>query len=57
MATPNNNPIVFFDMTLGGEGRPRACLTLPLPGANVFKGEPLGRIKMELFANVTPKVV
>ncbi|MCJ1284988.1 Peptidyl-prolyl cis-trans isomerase H [Xylographa opegraphella] len=29
------NPVVFFDITLGGE--------------------PLGRIKMELFANVTPK--
>jgi len=29
------NPIVFFDMTLGGE--------------------PLGRIKMELFANVVPR--
>ncbi|KIW04107.1 peptidyl-prolyl cis-trans isomerase H, variant 2 [Verruconis gallopava] len=29
------NPIVFFDITLGGE--------------------PLGRIKMELFADVTPK--
>ncbi len=29
------NPIVFFDVTLGGE--------------------PLGRIKMELFANVTPR--
>ncbi|KAL1960747.1 hypothetical protein VTO42DRAFT_6577 [Malbranchea cinnamomea] len=34
--TPNpNNPIVFFDITLGGE--------------------PLGRIKMELFANITPR--
>ncbi|KAL8876649.1 MAG: hypothetical protein Q9192_008826 [Flavoplaca navasiana] len=29
------NPIVFFDLTLGGE--------------------PLGRIKMELFANIVPK--
>ncbi|KAK4629340.1 Peptidyl-prolyl cis-trans isomerase H [Fulvia fulva] len=29
------NPVVFFDVTLGGE--------------------PLGRIKMELFADVTPK--
>ncbi|KAF1996691.1 hypothetical protein P154DRAFT_525387 [Amniculicola lignicola CBS 123094] len=29
------NPIVFFDITLGGE--------------------PLGRIKMELFSNITPK--
>ncbi|WEW58532.1 Peptidyl-prolyl cis-trans isomerase H [Emydomyces testavorans] len=29
------NPIVFFDLTLGGE--------------------PLGRIKMELFANITPR--
>ncbi|KAI9784820.1 MAG: Peptidyl-prolyl cis-trans isomerase H [Geoglossum umbratile] len=29
------NPVVFFDITLGGE--------------------PLGRIKMELFADVTPK--
>ncbi|KAL9627265.1 MAG: hypothetical protein Q9164_007655 [Protoblastenia rupestris] len=29
------NPVVFFDLTLGGE--------------------PLGRVKMELFADVTPK--
>jgi len=29
------NPVVFFDLTLGGE--------------------PLGRVKMELFANVTPR--
>jgi len=29
------NPVVFFDMTLGGE--------------------PLGRIKMELFADITPR--
>ncbi|OCK77423.1 U-snRNP-associated cyclophilin type peptidyl-prolyl cis-trans isomerase [Lepidopterella palustris CBS 459.81] len=32
---PEPNPIVFFDITLGGE--------------------PLGRIKMELFKNITPK--
>jgi peptidyl-prolyl isomerase H (cyclophilin H) len=31
----NTNPIVFFDIALGGE--------------------PLGRIKMELFADVTPR--
>ncbi|KAI9866616.1 MAG: Peptidyl-prolyl cis-trans isomerase H [Trichoglossum hirsutum] len=30
-----SNPVVFFDVTLGGE--------------------PLGRVKMELFADVTPK--
>ncbi|KAF2452697.1 putative peptidyl-prolyl cis-trans isomerase [Lineolata rhizophorae] len=38
MASPapaNENPIVFFDITLGGE--------------------PLGRVKMELFADVTPR--
>jgi peptidyl-prolyl isomerase H (cyclophilin H) len=35
MAAPEPNPVVFFDVTLGGE--------------------PLGRIKMELFADVTPK--
>ncbi|KAI9764551.1 MAG: Peptidyl-prolyl cis-trans isomerase H [Geoglossum simile] len=36
MSEPSNaNPVVFFDITLGGE--------------------PLGRIKMELFADVTPK--
>lgn len=29
------NPVVFFDVTLGGE--------------------PLGRVKMELFADATPK--
>ncbi|KKZ62952.1 peptidyl-prolyl cis-trans isomerase H [[Emmonsia] crescens] len=35
--TPRNptNPVVFFDITLGGE--------------------PLGRVKIELFADVTPK--
>ncbi|KKK12629.1 hypothetical protein P175DRAFT_0496901 [Aspergillus ochraceoroseus IBT 24754] len=31
----NNNPVVFFDVALGGE--------------------PLGRLKMELFANTTPR--
>ena len=35
MASTTPNPIVFFDITLGGE--------------------PLGRIKMELFADITPK--
>jgi peptidyl-prolyl isomerase H (cyclophilin H) len=35
MATNNQNPICFFDITLGGE--------------------PLGRIKFELFADVTPR--
>ncbi|MCJ1444217.1 MAG: Peptidyl-prolyl cis-trans isomerase H [Stictis urceolatum] len=35
MAVETQNPIVFFDMELGGE--------------------PLGRIKMELFNNVVPK--
>ncbi|EME79608.1 uncharacterized protein MYCFIDRAFT_156873 [Pseudocercospora fijiensis CIRAD86] len=35
MAAPSGNPVVFFDITLGGE--------------------PLGRIKMELFADVTPR--
>ncbi|KAF2482218.1 putative peptidyl-prolyl cis-trans isomerase [Neohortaea acidophila] len=35
MATNEPNPIVFFDITLGGE--------------------PLGRIKMELFADITPR--
>ncbi|KAF7185912.1 Peptidyl-prolyl cis-trans isomerase H [Pseudocercospora fuligena] len=35
MATPSGNPIVFFDITLGGES--------------------LGRIKMELFADKTPR--
>lgn len=35
MATPNQNPICFFDIALGGE--------------------PLGRIKFELFADVTPR--
>ncbi|CAK4023710.1 Peptidyl-prolyl cis-trans isomerase H [Lecanosticta acicola] len=34
-AGPNGNPIVFFDITLGGE--------------------PLGRIKMQLFSDVVPK--
>jgi peptidyl-prolyl isomerase H (cyclophilin H) len=33
--TATTNPVVFFDLTLGGE--------------------PLGRVKMELFANVTPR--
>ncbi|KAL9020616.1 MAG: hypothetical protein Q9185_002202 [Variospora sp. 1 TL-2023] len=32
------NPIVFFDLTLGG-----------------ILGEPLGRVKMELFADIVPK--
>jgi peptidyl-prolyl isomerase H (cyclophilin H) len=35
MASTTPNPIVFFDITLGGE--------------------PLGRIKMELFADVVPR--
>jgi peptidyl-prolyl isomerase H (cyclophilin H) len=35
MAAPEPNPVVFFDVTLGGES--------------------LGRIKMELFADITPK--
>jgi len=35
MASATPNPIVFFDITLGGE--------------------PLGRIKMELFQDITPK--
>ncbi|KXS97539.1 hypothetical protein AC579_567 [Pseudocercospora musae] len=35
MAAPSGNPVVFFDITLGGE--------------------PLGRIKMELFADITPR--
>lgn len=35
MAANEPNPIVFFDITLGGE--------------------PLGRIKMELFADITPR--
>jgi peptidyl-prolyl isomerase H (cyclophilin H) len=35
MASTSPNPVVFFDITLGGE--------------------PLGRVKMELFADVVPK--
>lgn len=35
MAASASNPVVFFDMTLGGE--------------------PLGRIKMELFQDVVPR--
>lgn len=35
MASASPNPVVFFDITLGGE--------------------PLGRVKMELFADVVPK--
>lgn len=35
MASTDPNPVVFFDVTLGGE--------------------PLGRIKMELFANTVPR--
>lgn len=35
MASASPNPVVFFDVTLGGE--------------------PLGRVKMELFADVVPK--
>ncbi|KAI6815774.1 Peptidyl-prolyl cis-trans isomerase [Hortaea werneckii] len=35
MTSTDPNPVVFFDMTLGGE--------------------PLGRIKMELFANTVPR--
>jgi hypothetical protein len=77
------NPIVFFDITLGGtlasdhllfrahslsltrvpfpllfltgSGR-RICLcTALLNSLIVVLGEPLGRIKMELFADVVPK--
>lgn len=35
MATPTANPVVFFDITLGGE--------------------PLGRVKIALFNDITPK--
>lgn len=35
MASASPNPVVFFDITLGGE--------------------PLGRVKMELFSDVVPK--
>jgi peptidyl-prolyl isomerase H (cyclophilin H) len=35
MATESSNPIVFFDISMGGQK--------------------VGRIKMELFANVVPK--
>ncbi|KNG80628.1 peptidyl-prolyl cis-trans isomerase H, partial [Aspergillus nomiae NRRL 13137] len=34
-STENSNPVVFFDITLGGE--------------------PLGRIKMEIFTSITPR--
>lgn len=47
------NPIVFFDMTLGGV----INLSLSRFMLTLLAGEPLGRIKMELFADVTPKVV
>jgi peptidyl-prolyl isomerase H (cyclophilin H) len=35
MATDTENPIVFFDISMGGHS--------------------IGRIKMELFANIAPK--
>ena len=65
------NPVVFFDISLGGKHATIAviirtfqlctllefhlnfCATFPC--VECLSGEPLGRIKMELFADVTPK--
>jgi Cyclophilin type peptidyl-prolyl cis-trans isomerase/CLD len=63
-------PIVFFDVTLGGEFL-FFCIAVPAPrnqnSASRIKdpekgerltlnaGEPLGRIKLHLFANTVPK--
>jgi hypothetical protein len=50
---PNpSNPVVFFDIALAGmriHEMTRTCKLIP------STGEPLGRVKMELFAHVTPR--
>lgn len=50
----SGNPIVFFDMTIGGKYTRTTDMTSSRLTI-VSSGEPLGRIKMELFADVTPK--
>lgn len=60
------NPIVFFDIALGGKfpEEEKAQMTIYIHTLYrqschtlMFKpiGEPLGRVKMELFADVTPR--
>ncbi|KAL9124142.1 MAG: hypothetical protein Q9217_006504 [Psora testacea] len=63
------NPVVFFDLNLGGRNSMKSVFpasmqwairhSYPLWRATnnepVPTGEPLGRVKMELFTNVTPK--
>ncbi len=44
-----NNPVVFFDIKMGIENILLAC-------TYCVGGYPAGRIKMELFADVCPKV-
>lgn len=49
-----SNPVVFFDIALAG----RLCQEdryIYFCSELTVAGEPLGRVKMELFANVTPR--
>lgn len=47
-----SNPVVFFDISLGGESM---ALFQPRRILKENTGERLGRVKMELFANITPR--
>lgn len=53
------NPVVFFDLALAGKLSIHfphlICRSQIIHANQPAPGEPLGRIKMELFANTTPK--
>jgi peptidyl-prolyl isomerase H (cyclophilin H) len=51
------NPVVFFDIALAGNFwcHQESGYISPVGNQLIVAGEPLGRVKMELFANVTPR--